>query len=376
MVIFNIIETFFSTTLKRMYSMQKTLVRSLLSGALLVSTLVVLTGCDFFKPASCPTCKPIDAAVTARPEDVLLTINGEPAIAKQQFEDFYEVASANAGPYGALSKQDAFNTLVTMEVLNRKIIKDGKDRDPAYKKDFARAYELARWGVNSQMLAKELQEKIDVSDESLEKFYNEQKGTNQAFARPPFIKSPESITIQSVQFADKPSAEGFLSKAKTDFTGAARTGNLAIKDHGKVTAQSQDIDFAIRLKARTLGPDTVELVQSGDKYFVIKSGRKAPAVYAEFAELKAMPQMKDMLAQFKKQVELEPAFLQAVEDYKKEFKLVENLAYFEEEEAQRKTEEDQLREIFAQKMKGQQEAKKAANAAPAQGAPAQGVVAA
>ncbi len=194
--------------------MQKTLVRSLLSGALLVSSLVVLTGCDWFKPASCPTCAPISEAALAKPDDVLLSIDGTPAITKQQFEDFYEVASANAGPYGALSKRDAFNTLVTMEVLNRKIVQDRKDQDPKYKKDFARAYNLARWGVNSQIIAEEIQAKIDTSDAAIEKFYNEQKGKNQAFDRPPFLKNPESISLQSVQFADKATAEAFLSKSK------------------------------------------------------------------------------------------------------------------------------------------------------------------
>ena len=118
---------------------------------------------------------------------------------------------------------------------------------------------------------------------------------------------------------------------------AAKAANLSVKDLGKVSAQSQNVDFAIRLKARTLAPNAVELVPSGDKkFFVIKAGVKSPSQYAEFSELKAMPQMKEMLAQFKKQVELEPAFLKRVEDYKKDFKLDENLTYFEEEAAKQK----------------------------------------
>lgn len=353
--------------------MQKTRY-SFLSSALLVSSLLVLTGCDLFKQASCPTCGPT-ATETANPEDVLLSIDNVPAITKQQFEEFYEVASANAGPYGALSKKDAFETLKTMEILNRKIAQNGQDQSADYKRKFSRAFNLARWGVNSQILAEELQSTIDTSDNAVESFYNQEKGKNPAFDRPPFLKSPESITIQSVEFSDKKAAEDFVKKAKSDFSGAARAANLSVKDLGKVTPQSQNVDFAVRLKARTLESNAVELVPSGDKkFFVIKAGAKSPSSYATFGELKAMPQMTEMLAQFKKQVELEPAFLKRIEDYKKDFKIDETLKYFEEEEAKQKEEEDKMREVFAQKMK-EQEAAAPAKSAPAQAAKPQGVVA-
>lgn len=370
-----VLECCITLFIKKDVSMQKTGFRSLISGALLVSALAVLTGCDLFKQSSCPNCGP-SVAESAKAEDVLLSIDGVPAVTKQQFEDFYEVASAQAGPYGALSKKDAFETLKTMEILNRKISQSGKDQDPAYKKDFARAHNLARWGVNSQIIAKEIQETIDTSDAGVESFYNQEKGKNPAFDRPPFLKSPESVSVQSVEFSDKKAAEEFLKKAKSDFAGAARGANLSIKDLGKVSPQSQNVDFAVRLKARTLAPNAVELVPSGDKkFFVIKAGTKSPAQYAEFKELVAMPQMKEMLAQFKKQVELEPAFLKRVEEYKKDFKIDENLKYFEEEEAKRKEEEDKLREIFAQKMKEQETAAPAASAPAQPAAKPQGVVA-
>lgn len=353
--------------------MQKTRFRYFLSGALLVSSLAVLTGCDVFKRASCPACGP--STETAKPEDVILSIDGVPAITKQEFEEFYATASANSGPYGALSRKDAYDTLKTMVLLDHKMIKEGKDKDPEYQKEFRRAFNLAKWGVNSQILAEELKKTIDTSDAAIESFYNEAKGKNPAFDRPPFLKNPESVSVQSVEFTDKKAAEEFLKKAKSDFAGAARAANLSVKDLGKVSAQSQNVDFAIRLKARTLAPNAVELVASGDKkFFVIKAGAKSPSQYAEFSELKAMPQMTEMLAQFKRSVELEPAFLKRVEEYKNEFKIDENLKYFEEAEAKQKEEEEKLREAFAQKMQEQEGAQPEAEA-PTQAAKPQGVVA-
>jgi hypothetical protein len=354
----------------------KNQIRLLISGAFLVTSLALLTGCDFFKAVTCPTCNPSEN-ISAKPEDILLSLDGKPAITREQFEDFYEVARNNAGPYGAPSKRDAFNMMVNMEVLNRKMIKDGKDQTPEFKKDFARAYNVARWGVNSQILAKEVQEKIDTSDAAVEAFYNEQKGKNPAFDRPPFLKTPESIAIESVQFSSKPDAEAFLAKAKTNFGKAATDAKLTVKNLGNVSAQTQNVDFSIRLKARSLKPGSVELVQAGDKFFVIKGGAQTKAQYADFNEVKAMPQMKENLAAFKKQSELEPAFLKQVEEYKKEFTLTENPKYFEEDEAAEKAKEEQFKQMLEEQMKSQEGKKEAApkkEEAPA--AKASGVVAA
>lgn len=343
------------------------LLSTFFSTGLLVSSLALLTGCEWFKKSACPACEPcatvdVGALATASPEDVLLSIDGKPAITKQQFEDFYEVAKASAGPYGALPKKDAFNTLVTMEILNRKIIKDKKDQDPEYKKEFARAYNLARWGVNSQLLAKDIQCEIDVSDKAIEDFYMEQRGKNQAFDRPPFLKNPESVTMKSVQFSDKKAAEDFTGKAQkegVDFGAVARAANLAVKDLGKVSSQSQDVDFAVRLKARTIAPNSVELVTSGDTFFVVKAGDRMPAEYADYEEVKQAENMQGMLGQFKKQCELEPAFLKRIEEYKKEFSIVENEEFFKQEEAKRIAQEEEQKKMFAQVMKAQAEQQKA-----------------
>ncbi len=327
----------------------KKMVRPFIVGAILVAGLAVLTGCDFFKSAECEMCQPVEAAaVTVDPGQVLLSINGSSAITKDQFEAFYAIASETS-PVG---KRDAFNMMVQMELLDRQMRKEGKDKT----KDYVQALRMARWQVNSQMLAKELQDSTDVSDRGLESFYNEQRGKNPAFDRPPFIKTPVSIAMQSVEFKDKAAAEEFLKKAKADFAGSAAAGNLEVKDLGNVSQQSQDVNFAIRLKARGLNSGDVELIQTGDMFTVIKAGNKTEAEYSTYSELKEMPQMTQMLSQFKKQMELEAAFMKRLEGYKKGYTLKENEQYFKEEE-------DKFKEMIAQKMKEQAAQKKEAPAA-------------
>ncbi len=328
--------------------------RLMISSALLVSALVVLTGCDLFKPASCPSCKPAEEPVVD-PADLLLSIGGKPAVTKQQFEEFYELAAANAGPYGGPSKRDVFKQLEAMAILDHQISSSGKDQTAEYKKDLARAYEHARWTINTQTIAKELQGEIDVSDSALSKFYTEQIGKNQAFDQPPFLKNTESIRIQAVEFADKAAAEEFLKKAKVNFAGEAVAGGLSINDLGAVSAQSEEVDFAIRIKAKSLKPGVVELVQSSDKTYVIKAGDKVEKQYATFSEIKAMPDIFEKFVDFKKQNELEPAFMERIEKYKKGLTLVSNDEYFTADDEQRKTEQEQLMKMFEQQMKAQQE---------------------
>ncbi len=326
--------------------------RSIISGALLVATLVVVTGCDMFKPASCPSCKP-DEVHAESPGDVLLTIDGRPAITKQKFEELYELAAANAGPYGGPSKREIFKQIEAMAVLENQYSTSGKDQTVEYKKELARAYDHARWGVNTQLLAKELQEEIDVSEAALSKLYAEQLGKNQAFDRPPFLKSAESVTIQSVEFADKAAADAFLEKAKTNFAGEVAASGLVVKDLGAVSALSEEVDFAIRLKARTIKPGEVEVVQAADKFYVIKAGGKK-AQYATFAEIKAMPQVVEYLSQLKSESELESVFMDKIEQYKKSFTLVLDEEYFKADDEQRKVDQEKLMELFEQQMKAQQ----------------------
>ncbi len=341
--------------------------RSFFNVALLVSALGILPGCDLFKPASCPTCKPVTEP-PAKQEDVLLSINGKPAITKQKFEDFYDLAAAQAGPYGGPSKREVFKQIEAMAVLDNYFKTSGKEAEAEYQKELARAYDHARWGLNTQLLAKELQEKIDVSESALTKFYNEQIGANQAFDRPPFLKHPESISIKAVEFTDKKAANDFLAKAKKDFAGAAAEAGKSTKDLGPVSAQSQDVDFAIRLKAKSLKPGDVEVVQTGDTFTVIKGGNKVDAAYASFDEIKAMPQMLEMLGQFKKQSELEKAFMDRIEELKKGLSLSTSDEYFKADEEQRKAEQEQLMKLFEEQMKAQQENTKGDNAAQSSGA--------
>jgi hypothetical protein len=324
--------------------------RSLFNGTLLVCTLALLSACLTSK--KCPTCEP--ELEVSKPEDVLLSIDGVPVITVQKFNDFYEFASANAGY--PLSKNDAFNTLESMEILKRELKKTGKTEDSTYKKNLSRARDYAEWGVNNQVLIKEIEDSIDISDAGLEKFYNENKGKNPNLDRPPFLKSPESIRIQEVDFNDQKSAQDFLAKAKNAkdsaaFAALAKGISKTVKDLGNVSPQTQGVDFSIKLNARTINPNESSVVTlNNGKFAVIRAGsQRQPAQYLTFAELIALPQMREALGAFRKRLDVEPEFMKRIEEFKKGFKIEKNDKYFEEEEAKKKAEDDKLKELLQKK---------------------------
>ena len=220
--------------------MKKQLIaRQVMSAALLFSGLALLVGCIGGGEEK----KDADVAPRAAEDGVvLLTIEGKPAITKVQFDDFFDawLQSRQDGAFAAFdprAQRRAFADLEMMKVLEFKMKKEGKDKDPEYQKKYERAHNLALFAVNSEILVEELMKTIDVSDKALKAFYDENKGKNPAFDNPPLLKTPEGIKIEVVEFRDESSAKRFLAKAEkpgADFKALAKEINKDVTDLGLV----------------------------------------------------------------------------------------------------------------------------------------------
>lgn len=334
------------------------MIRPLLGGAFLFSCLVLLSACDWMKKGGgCASCETGPALEAAAPGDVLLTIEGKPAITKGSFDEFFNAYLANnpqAAAYLAFdpgARRRAFQELEMKELIKHKIRKDKKDQTPEYKKKYEQAMDLALWAVNSEIFRDDVLASIDTSDAGLEKFYNENKGKNPAFDNPPFQIAPEGIKMKAVQFADQKAARDFLAKAQkapAEFESLAKAAKKDIKDLGLVTTQSKD--FSLKAKAKTMEPNSVDMVYNqGGQYMVIKAvGQRQPAKYIEFAALIANPENKEMLANVKKQGEFPKIVMDRIEGLKKELNAEENTKFFDEEEAKKKAElEAKMKELQA-----------------------------
>lgn len=334
------------------------MLRPLINGAFLLSCLALLSACDWLKKGSgCPTCDSSSSLASAAPEDVLLSVDGKPAITKGSFDDFFNAylsSNPQAAAYIAFdpgARRRVFQEKELQVLVAHKVKKDGKDKTPEYRKKFEQACEMAQWSVNLEIFRDEVLASIDSSDAGLEKFYNENKGKNPAFDNAPFQISPEGIKMQGVEFSDQKAARDFLTKAQKapgEFSALAKAAKNSVKDLGLITTASSD--FGLKAKAKTLQSNGVDLVYTPKgKYLVIKGvGQRQAPKYAEFAELVKDAQGKEMLSNVKKQVEFPQIVMKRIEDLKKELNAKENLKYFEDEEAKKKAELDaKMKELQA-----------------------------
>lgn len=341
-----------------------TALKPFLSGALLVSSLALLSGCDWFKQSDCPSCDH-HASATAAPsaDDVLLEINGKPAVTKQKFDEFYDSVLASDPQSGFTPgiAQKIFAYLEQAALMDASIKKDKKDLDPEYKKKLEQAFELARIPVNAEFFQQEIINTIDVSDAALEAFYAEQLDKNPTLGRPPFMTKAGGIKVDAIEFNDDKSAKEFLNKVQkpgADFAALAKADNKKVQDLGVVSAQSR-ADMAVIAKAKDLQPNAIEKVNlSNGKFMVIKGvGARQNPESVSFADIVADENLKGYLKQIKQSAEIQPLMMKKFDDIKKDLNVVPNMKYVEEKDANQNAEF----EAMIKSMKGLQEEGEKAN---------------
>jgi hypothetical protein len=354
--------------------------RPMVSVTLLLSTLIMLSGCmDWFKgKGSCPSCEPCAkvegtyGAEAAAPGEILLTLKNKPVITQASFEEYWqELLKSDPNlesmlPFMPNARQEVFKNAIMEKVIQEWVHASGKDRDTDFQKKLAKQRALADRMVAIQAFQEDLLKSVDTSDAALEKFYDENKEKNSVFQQPPFSQSPKGLKIQSVQFSDEKQAKDFLAKAQKEganFTSLAKAAKKDVKDLGVVNAQSRNADFAVKAKVKDMKPGELAVVPNGNKQFlVIKAGQEQEAKYAPFAEVK------DAVKQAKSQVEFADKFTNRIEELKKEYGAVESKDFFEKEKEKQTADlQTKLKELQDQQPAGEKEVQ--AEAAPAATAP-------
>jgi hypothetical protein len=354
--------------------------RPLVSVALLVSTLLMLSGCmDWFKgKGACPTCEPgaklegTYGAEAGAPGEVLLTIRSKPVITQGSFEEYWqELLKSDPNlesmlPFMPNARQEVFKNAVMEKVIQEWVHASGKDKDPDFQKKLAKQRALADRMVAIQAFQEDLLKGVDTSDAALEKFYNENRDKNSVFQQPPFLQSPKGLKVQAVQFGDEKQAKDFLAKAQAagaNFTSLAKAAKKDVKDLGTVSAQSRNADFAVKAKVKDMKPGELAVVSTGNKQFmVLKTGQEQEAKYAPFAEVK------DAVKQAKTQVEFGDKFTNRIEELKKEYGAVESTQFFDKEKEKQTADlQTKLKDLQEQQPAGEKEVP--AEAAPAAPAP-------
>lgn len=303
-------------------------VKQSLSLSAVALAILALAGCGS------DSCKRDDhghGATESASADVLLRINGKPAVTVGEFEDYKTKILEIQPQYKQMMAmmpeverikidQNLYDNLVNQKILQAWVEKNNIDDSSEYQKDLALIVDFAKQNLS----VKHFQEKhpVTVTEADLRNFYEENKGK-----MPGLSQSLGGVHAKAVKFESKDKANDFLAKAKApgaDFDKLAKAANAKVEEFKDVNNRSFNLDMQVRksILAMEKFPKT-ELVEAGKVAWVVKGIEKTEPVYVAFDEVK--DGLENMLKQ-QKQTELIQAEL---EKLKKEYDVDINSGYFD-----------------------------------------------
>jgi hypothetical protein len=328
----------------------------------IMASLLLLSSCDWFKP------KPVieretatkgqknDMSTQAATGEVLLTIDGKPAIMTSQFED-YKNTIMEAQPQ--LKQMAAFipdleeKLFESMEheiALQHWLNQNNIAQEADYQKDRRMGIEF----LDRQLAIKYFQDrypkmnKIEVSDAEAKKMYDDRKEST-----PELTISRGGINGKLVEFKKEEDAKAFLEKVKesNNFAQAAKDQKVKIKELKQITVQSFDVEGPVREKLLEVKSfPALELIKGKDAFFVVQALNKEEAKYVPFE------QVKDPI---KQQLKTQKLFGEELEKVKKGMNVKRNEAYFERLKQEREKEMEKMKEEAQKHMEQAQKQKKA-----------------
>lgn len=293
--------------------------------------LFLIAGCDWFskseKKGSCAG------------SDVLLEINGKPALTVQEYEDQLDMArKANAQIDMLLQmmpnaeKDIIFRGMTTAKLMQAWAEKNGVDKTDEFKKQRKQLHDA----MDSQLYMKYFDEAhpVDVSDHDVAAYYEEKKD-----AIPALTITPGGTEISFVRFEDKAKADQFLTKVKEVKKAATfKTVATESKQTPGTAVISEKSPFAEAIKTAVLQIKkfpSVHLIKVGDgAYWVVLATGKNETVYRKLQDPEVHQGLKKMLADERKGQQLESI----IEKLKSDLNVVEHHEYFEDKMQQKQQE--------------------------------------
>jgi hypothetical protein len=329
---------------------------------LLLLSIVILPSCKWFEKSdsSCPSCPSHQDSSAAHNDGstVLLTVNGKPALTAKEFEDF-------------INKATEGNEQMK---LYMQFVPDFKEQVFAAKK---RALIIGEWAKNNNiretkeykdkanLIMDQIRENLDteafikkndaeVTDEQAKKYYDENKDQD-----PRIATSASGANAAGVSFANGNAANEFaqaLQKSNgKDFDKLAKERKLNVTQFGVVNNESV-IDSKIKEKISAVKSTPAVIVVKDEKgknwVVVVKSIQKA--------QYRPFEQVKDVIKRILKPKMLEEMLEKEVTKFEKEFNVVANKAYFEEQK--KKSEADAQQAMQAMTQQSNEPAKQDASA--------------
>jgi len=300
-----------------------------MSAVIFVSGLMLFSGCGWWPFGGSSSKDATSKSVSG--DDVLLSINGAPALTVEKYEEQLAMAQQANPQIGMLlqmmpnaEKDFIFKGMATAELMKAWAQKEGVDKTAEFqkqKKQLCDAIEL-------QLYMKHFDEAhpVNVSDADVAKFYEEQKDLI-----PALTLSPGGVETVYVRFESKDKADKFFDKVK-DIKKAAAF-KAAAQEHKHKTGDSvinakSSVGDAIKTVVLDLKNfPAVRLVGADDNsYWVLFASGKSDTQYRDLKTPEVQHGLKKMLADQQKDKQVE----QVVNELKSKMNVVENHKYFED----------------------------------------------
>lgn len=290
----------------------------------LTAMLVLFSSCDWLKKT---TGSGGAASSSKSGNEVLLSIEGQPAITVGDFENFYDMVLDQEPRFRQLAvmmpdlKSQMFNALSMQKILAHWLHKSQMDQNSEYKMQHKLMMDDVEHRLALAFFNKE--HPVTVAEADVKKFYEDNKSKV-------YTMSPAGVNANAVSFDKEDAAKAFVAKAQqpgSDFNKVATDQKLTVRHLGRVNEASQNIEQA--LKDKVLGIKkfpSVQLFAVDKTFWVVQAQSKDEAKYVGFEQVKADAQGR---LQQERQQEL---FGQEVEKLKKTYNVVQHLSYFEKKQ--------------------------------------------
>jgi hypothetical protein len=246
---------------------------------------------------------------------VLMRIDGRPVLTVKSIDaDFERLVEENPQfkqvlPFMPDAKMNFFKGMVSQQIIDEYIRRNGIDTSPEYQREFAKTVDQVKHMMNMNYFSE--RHPAEVSEAEVRKFYDENKDRI-----PDLMQSQGGVKAEGVSFSNEDDAKAFLAKAKeasASFEKSASEAGYAshYNDFKLVNAQSMQIDPALKAKIlRIASFPSVELVNVGNDWWVVYAESKVEPTYVPYDQIKPMLQ-----EHLKKQKQME-TFEKVIDTYK------------------------------------------------------------
>jgi hypothetical protein len=299
--------------------------------------------------------------MAAGDEQVLVSMDGKAIISTASLEkDFEQLLEENPQYKQMLAfmpdaKYNFLQGLISQAIIDRYVADSGLDQKAEYKDELERVLRSMKSMLNTKYFS--MEHPVKISDADIEKFYEDNKKTEQAF-----LTSRGGVKASAVSFDKEDAAKAFAAKVKGhDLAKVAKEAGLSakVRDLMLVNPQSAGIDEAVKNKIVGITKvPAVEVVKGDDKAFwVVQATEKQNPQYRPLDQ-----QLKVAVRQHLEQERRKDVVMKEINKLKEKYAVVINEEYFKKSQ-QVASEKDAAVDAQQAPQMAQQAAPRAARAA-------------